>query len=135
MLKMQQVPLIVPISNNGLTQPTSVRIISPSQIQTLAKQSQPQSEPLSEFPRDNISQANLIDEEIMKQDMTSQTWLHKLKYWLFQKDFLKIYNLIWIMFAAAMSLAIIITTICFTVIYCRQINADITATTLQSGLY
>lgn len=108
----------------GVLQPTTMRIISPAQVMATVAQS-------NETPRTvDDSQSELLTGMPKK---TNRTWLEKIYDWLFQKDFLKLYNLIWVLAAAFIALSCAAVATCFSVTYCRQQCANVRATTLQSG--
>ena len=119
----QQGQMMVPVTNTGgLMQPTTMRIISPANVVALVggthtprSTDSSQQQLLNGMPKDNRTKLEIIYD------------------WLFQKDFLKIYNLIWLLAAAFIALSCAVVATCITVVYCRQINADVRATTLQAG--
>lgn len=131
-------PTVIPITNTNLMQPTTIRVISPSQVfATTTVQQQPPPPPpriiTSEESFPTTSSREDSATQLMNDKNGSRTWIEKIHDWLFQKDFLNLYNLIWVLLATAIALAITATAICLTVVYCRQANADVTATTLQAG--
>lgn len=124
---LKQGQAMVPVAANtvGLMQPTTMRIISPAQVVATVPQQN------NETPRTiDDSQSQLLTGMPKK---ANRTWLEKIYDWLFQKDFLKLYNLIWVLAAAFIALSCAAVATCFSVTYCRQQCANVRATTLQSG--
>lgn len=130
----QGLPKAIVVSGAPNMQPTTLRVISPSNVlisrPVQPTQPQPPPPPPPEESRwKEDSQTNLITEE----PKGPRTWREIFYDWLFLKEFLNLYNLVWLIIATTIALGIIATCICLTVTYCRQAYADVTATTLQAG--